>query len=374
MTTDTRVTLDAKQKMAKGLILAPDRNAKIIGYAGTGKTTVLGAAAKMDFRAILLAPTNKAAAVLTPKTGRPVATIHKTTHVAMEVWNRELGVHEIKFVPKNWDAVPGDHKIVVDEAAMIGTSFWREALDVLGRHRKVVMVGDGFQLPPIGDSSAFDQFMSDGPSMDVVELTRVYRQEGESPVLDFATRLRQGEHVNLRDSFSRIDPTSHEFLAAAFHGAAVCISYRNDVRMGNIRRMREKLWGTPYAPPQKGEPMIAYSSSPVHPLKNGFRATMLEDATVDIDGTWKCKLKAEDGSEVVDWISPEEALDPNQKRNWYVTKEGAPITFGYAMTAHAAQGSEWPIVAVENFNPLDRDGARWLYTAVTRAQEEVYAI
>lgn len=360
--------LDQFQMKAKDLILDPEEGGRVIGYAGTGKTTVIGAAmAELDGGVILLAPTNKAAAVLARKTHREVATIHKTTHVAVEVWTGER--YEVRFVPKDWDDVPSSHKVIVDEASMIGTGFWREAIDVLGTGRKVVMVGDGFQLPPIGDSSAFENHKGQ-----VVELTQVYRQDGESPVLDFATKLRQGEAVNLRDSFLRIDPTSQEFLAAAFHGAAVCISYRNDVRMGNIRRMREKLWGTPYAPPQKGEPMIAYSSSPVHPLKNGFRAVMLEDATVDIDGTWKCKMRAEDGSEVIDWVSPEEALDPNQKRTWYGTKEGAPITFGYAMTAHAAQGSEWPIVAVENFNPLDRDGARWLYTAVTRAQEEVYVL
>lgn len=172
------------------------------GYAGTGKTTLLSALvnALPSFRmkSVLLAPTGRAAKVISNYSGRQAYTIHR------KIYRASSG--EEGFVSlQNNTAV--DTVFIVDEASMIGESsvdksqFSNSLLEDLftyvnsGENCRLLMVGDTAQLPPVG--------LAYSPALDpvylkklfrvpvgMVELTEVLRQELDSGVLLNATRLR----------------------------------------------------------------------------------------------------------------------------------------------------------------------------------------
>ncbi|MEI6455790.1 MAG: AAA family ATPase [bacterium] len=176
------------------------------GYAGTGKTTIVKSLVdvlkSIGKRAVLLAPTGRAAKVLASYTGKPANTIHRKIYIA---WTNKDGMIDLK-PQKNY------HKhtlFIVDEASMIqhaiaaeGALFGRRnLLDDLfqyvqsGENCRLLFIGDAAQLPPVGmdESPALDsKFLSTTYhlSIDTFELTEVVRQTRESGILVNATRIR----------------------------------------------------------------------------------------------------------------------------------------------------------------------------------------
>ncbi|TCD01009.1 ATP-dependent DNA helicase [Pedobacter psychroterrae] len=173
------------------------------GYAGTGKTTSVGALVKalprFSLRAVLLAPTGRAAKVMSNYTGRKALTIHK------KIYRKKSAVG----VDMSFQLAPNlaEHTLfIVDEASMIadewntktGSSFLKDLMEFVynGKNCAVVFVGDTAQLPPVGsiDSPALNKdYISKNFGMQVtaVELKEVVRQEKKSGILANATMLRK---------------------------------------------------------------------------------------------------------------------------------------------------------------------------------------
>ncbi|QXV63919.1 AAA family ATPase [Mucilaginibacter sp. 21P] len=181
------------------------------GYAGTGKTTIVGALVKAlpkyNFRSVLLAPTGRAAKVITNYSGRKAFTIHKRIYRKKSA----LNVDEAFALAENMSA---NTLFIVDEASMISNehnSGNRETLlrDLVNyvyntKNCKLILVGDTAQLPPVGtiDSPALDfKLMKDSFGLEVhtYELTDVLRQQKESGILHNVTNvrniIRQGKEV-----------------------------------------------------------------------------------------------------------------------------------------------------------------------------------
>lgn len=175
------------------------------GYAGTGKTSLVAAVVrvwqKLDYPVILLAPTGRAAKVLSYHAGMPAYTIHKI------IYRQET----FKGLDTHFDCGWNPTKnalFIVDEASMIpahsgGNSIFGtgDLLEDLvhfvygGSGCRIMFVGDTAQLPPVGDlespalrPSALKTY---GLNVRGAQLTEVVRQESMSPVLREATRLRQ---------------------------------------------------------------------------------------------------------------------------------------------------------------------------------------
>lgn len=173
------------------------------GYAGTGKTSLVSAliqsAPAMQIKTVLLAPTGRAAKVLSAYSGRPACTIHKKIYQTITDANglprmaRALNKHSRTL-------------FIVDEASMIGLadegSPQRSLLDDLvdyvsdGDCCRLMLIGDTAQLPPVGadESPALDpDFLQSMTALTLhcIELTEVVRQQRHSGILDNATRLRR---------------------------------------------------------------------------------------------------------------------------------------------------------------------------------------
>ena len=211
---------DAIKKLSLFITHLSDLDLFILkGYAGTGKTSLMGALVKTltenRIKSVLLAPTGRAAKVLSYFTNRPTSTIHRKIYFRSEnsVDGFVLGAN------KHTDTL-----FIIDEASMIGGNnmndgrYSRNLLDDVieyvysGSNCKLVFVGDTGQLPPVGSpqSPALNgSYLSKSYSLDIHEsvLTQVVRQKGSSGILDIATSLREfrndflGLETNNRDTF-----------------------------------------------------------------------------------------------------------------------------------------------------------------------------
>ena len=196
------------EKLGKFLVLPPDEFPLLVvrGYAGTGKTTAISTFIRVlkEFKkkCVLLAPTGRAAKVLSNYSGVQAKTIHKQIYR-----QKSLSDKEAKFrldFNKSKDTV-----YIVDEASLITIGTGMESTifgsgdlldDLISYIRqnsgnKLILMGDSAQLPPIGleESPAldFDYVSQYSHVSDMVTLTDVVRQAGESGILYNATLLRQ---------------------------------------------------------------------------------------------------------------------------------------------------------------------------------------
>ena len=175
------------------------------GYAGTGKTTAISAFIKvlkdLRYKYILLAPTGRAAKVLSNYSGVQAKTIHKQIYRQKSLADKDANFR-LDF-NKNRDTV-----FIVDEASLITIGTGMESTifgsgDLLedlisyikqNPGNKLILMGDSAQLPPIGmdESPALDfDYVSQYAPLRAVTLRDVVRQAGESGILFNATRLRE---------------------------------------------------------------------------------------------------------------------------------------------------------------------------------------
>ena len=212
------MTLTKQQQQALDSIkefLINDASVFILkGYAGTGKTTmishIINEVANLDKVPILMAPTGRAARVLSSKTGREANTIHRCIYELDTIETQEES-DDIRYIfpLKDAEDTAKDRICIVDESSMIGTrevhnelfefgtgSLLNDLLTFVAPHRggKVIFIGDPMQLPPVGDnvSNALDEqfFINNKIKVMGAELTDVVRQGEGSAILSNAMKVR----------------------------------------------------------------------------------------------------------------------------------------------------------------------------------------
>ena len=213
-TSDQNVALNTLSKY-----LSDNNNEKIFllkGYAGTGKTTIISTVvknlSKLRLKASLMAPTGRAAKVMSNYSGRSAQTIHKRIYYPQK--NSKGGVNFVQKDNKFKNTV-----FIVDEASMIpdfssgddlfsGSSLMDDLIEFVfsGENCRLILIGDTAQLPPVQAelSPALDEnILSTKYHTEVytVELTEVVRQELDSGILSNATRMRIGLQEEFTEHF-----------------------------------------------------------------------------------------------------------------------------------------------------------------------------
>ena len=396
---------------------------RLFGFAGSGKSTVL----KFALDELGLAPhaedrpgvvtatfTGKAALVLRRK-GTPARTIHSLIYSVIAATEEEveeaqkkiaeaeqtarslagfdrttaeaaieamrLALREMKkprFALNPDSDAASARLIVLDEVSMVGEDMAR---DLMSFGRPILVLGDPGQLPPIRGEGAFTQAAPD------VMLTEIHRQAAESAVIRLATMAREGRPIGFGQYDDHVwkmrmaDVTPEQALRG---GQVICGRNATRFQLNNALR-RAAGFGGSFLPTGPDEKIICLKNQNDLGLINGM---FLSLADIIDEGSLYFSAVAidEDGRQVgapgrdgqpgrlhiyKGHFEDHVALDPDRHdRDWKGKRGLAEATFGWAITCHKAQGSQWENIIVwdDGLGRTEQDRRRWLYTAITRAE------
>jgi len=168
----------------------------ITGGPGTGKTTILNGILnlydQMGLRCLLAAPTGRAAKRLTEVTGREASTIHRLLEAGIDPNTGLMYFAKDESNPLKADAV------IVDEMSMVDIELLHSLLKAIPQGRRLVLVGDPDQLPPVGPGFPFGDMLRSN-MLPAIRLTEVFRQAQESLIVMNAHRVNRGELPDLKN-------------------------------------------------------------------------------------------------------------------------------------------------------------------------------
>ena len=334
----------------------------LAGYAGTGKTTLARHLAEgVDGDVVYGAFTGKAALVMRSKGCRGAGTIHSL------IYRLEDETAESPSFRINADSpVAKAELVVIDEVSMVGEDL---AKDLLSFGTKVLVLGDPAQLPPVRGTG---YFTADEPD---VMLTEVHRQARDNPVVRLSMDVREGRRLEVGDFGETRVVRRGDLDPAAVVAADQVLVGMNRTRHLYNRRLRE-LAGRTSTLPEVGERLVCLRNNRGKGLLNGGLWTV---AAVSARPDGLVKLGVEPADPGVKRRRVEVTVHPS-----HFTEEAPPpgrtsllddFTYGYALTVHKAQGSQWDRVTLFDESWAFRDDrARWLYTGITRAAEAITVV
>ena len=418
------------------------------GYAGTGKTSLVKTLVRtlpyIGMKYVLMAPTGRAAKVLSNYTGRDASTIHRRIYQTKTLPDGSFRITRAENKYKN-------ALFIVDEASMIGeqkefggTSLLDDLLGYVfsGENCRLLLIGDTAQLPPVESQTSpalnCEYLKSEFPiTAATYELTEVKRQALESGILYNATDIRQLLSQNLYeyelpifhlqgfDDIQKIEPeTFEEMLHNAFSNSSdneaviVCKSNKranmfNQAIRGRILNIEGEIatgdklmivknnyfW-------TEGNDVMSFIANgdmaEIRKIKHfeemyGFRFADVELSFTDYQDQPNIEAKilldtlysnspslTEEESKKLFSAIEEDYMDIPNRRERYKEMKKNPwfntlqVKFAYALTCHKTQGGQWSTVFIDSSlnqkETLEVEDLRWLYTALTRAQERVYFV
>jgi exodeoxyribonuclease V alpha subunit len=375
--------LDAQQLAAVARAVSGDRVTLISGGAGTGKTTIVKNIAdeleRMGEKPVLCAFAGKAAARLREACGRNATTLH-----------RLLGYDGKRFAAAT-DALAGA-SVIIDEASMIDAALLAEV--VRRKPRRLILVGDQAQLPPVGRGQPYHDLLALRPDL-AVNLTRCYRNKeavfqaasairaGNCPPAQLTTDGEKWRLLNTGDA----ERTQAALLAWVTAPEAwdfdrdiilICRNGESADEPATVRGLNAAIAQAVRPRDEKtkfvvGDRVINGKNLPDLDMWNGSTGRV---AAIDIDGgVW-----VQTDVPVVDHARRPGGGDGKDvaytNRVLFTKATRGNLSLAYALTCHKAQGSQARRVIVVC---LDRDAhgllsRSWIYTAVTRAREAAVVV
>ena len=167
----------------------------VTGGPGTGKTTILNGIlslfGQMGMNCVLAAPTGRAAKRLTEVTGEEASTIHRLLEASIDQNTGKMFFVRDEDMPLKADAV------IVDEMSMVDVELLCNLLQAIPDGKRLILVGDPDQLPPVGPGFPFGDMLRSG-MLPTVRLTEIFRQAQESLIVMNAHRVNSGQLPELR--------------------------------------------------------------------------------------------------------------------------------------------------------------------------------
>jgi len=345
---------------------------RLFGYAGTGKTTLARHFAEnVDGEVLFAAFTGKAAQVLRSRGATKARTIHSLIYRPRgeeEVENEETGKTTVSpmFSINRQSPLAQAALIVIDECSMVDEALGR---DLLSFGTPVLVLGDPGQLPPISGGGFFTEHEPD------YLLTEIHRQARDNPIIDLAMQVREGRELMHGDYGTAQVISKNEVSQELVLDADQVLVGTNKTRRRYNQRLRE-LKGFVQQYPQAGDKLVCLRNDPAKGLLNGSLWQVMTSSKETVKPGINLLLRPEDddmerGAAKIKLLkSAFEA--PETEIPWSTKKRYDDFDFGYALTVHKAQGSQWNNVVVFDESWAFRDNReRWLYTAVTRASERL---
>ena len=378
---------------------------RLFGYAGTGKTTMARHLAEgVDGVTLFGAYTGKAAHVLRQKGCSGASTIHSLIYVSRDKGQAHLKKLEAEYAAAyaelkgeaaededvstnrvmqtlrqkideererlsqptftlNRDSeVQRAELVVIDECSMVDGQMGQ---DLLSFGTKVLVLGDPAQLPPVRGAG----FFTENVEPDTM-LTEIHRQARDNPIIHLATLAREGARLDDGD-YGESQVTGRKLNPDEVLAFDQVLVGRNKTRHACDRRIRALL-GHEEGLPVKDDRLVC--------LRNNHDVGLLNGAI------WYCEEFGGNGGDTcILTIRPENQeftivveahvhhfLGREGQLNWWERNDAQEFDYGYALTCHKAQGSQWDETLIfDESYCFRKDRHRWLYTAITRAAERV---
>ena len=391
--------MELTKKQEEGLKIAVARHKSrekytvISGYAGTGKSTlvrfIIDALDVDEDKVAYATYTGKAAEVLRKKGNPNAMTLHRLLYDSIP----RQGGGFIRIPKKQLDY----DIVVVDEVSMVPKTM----VDMLLAHRVYILfLGDPGQLPQIDKKEAHN--LLDRPH---VFLDEVMRQAAESEIIQLTMKIRNGEDIPFMHGKEVIVAPKAELVTGHLTWADIIICATNKTRHNMNRQKRELLGYSGVL--QTGERIIVKRNywedcdEDGNALVNGTVGTVANpyESFVRIPSYVKNDRRdlpligcifTPDGGKSFDTfeIDKDYLLKEEPCVDWRVSYQLGKLkpkigdilpkqaTYGYALTCHAAQGSEFDkVLVIEESFPFDKvEHQRWLYTAATRASDKLVLV
>jgi exodeoxyribonuclease-5 len=373
---------------------------RLFGYAGTGKTTLARHLAQSIAGLTLYAPyTGKAASVMRTAGCAGATTLHSLLYLPSPRTELQLKVQELEhalLTAKGEDVAEFRHDLkqarqkmhqprfslnpdsqlkhaallVVDEVSMVNEEMRKH---ILSFEKKVLVLGDPAQLPPVMGTGAFITGQPD------IMLTDIQRQAAQNPIIAWATLARNGAVIPFDQRNPNCVKIGKRQVSAEdlIHRGGQLLTGRNDSRR-SLNLQARRLHGASGPYPNKGESLVCLRNDHELGVLNGVTciaastAEVYDDVIVmDVEYEGQVLNDVEVSRAPFDAYTDDEAEERESMSDRLRLQR---FDFGYCLTVHKAQGSQWPRVTLCDDGFGKRDAMtrrRWLYTAVTRAQHSL---
>lgn len=391
---------------------AGEKTFRLFGYAGTGKTTLARHFAEGISGSVLFcAYTGKAASVMRKKGCRDATTIHKILYkpapkgtalleeltkslhdredqlkqagqskeqVALDpevirihkALEDEKEGHRPRFVLNEDSPIREASLLVIDECSMVSGQLGQ---DLESFNVPILVLGDPAQLPPVKGCGYFTDRDPD------ILLTEIHRQAKDNPILRLATDIREGRSLqlgNYGDSkvIRKKDVDRQEVLS--YNQVLVGKNVTRFEYNARIRKLLERGDVLPVG----GDRVVCLRNDHEVGILNGSQWVVKETTQTPLPRGDKVELEmviaSEDdppeqaGSSLA--ITAHQDYFLGEEPHYWEIKDRQSMDWGYCLTVHKSQGSQWPSVYIFDESAVFRqDWKKWLYTGVTRASEKV---
>ena len=369
-----------RESATSGLLL-------ITGGPGTGKTTILNGIlsllGQMQLRCLLAAPTGRAAKRLTEVTGEEASTIHRLLEASIDP-----ATGDMVFLRDADNPLKGD-VIIVDEMSMVDVQLLYALLQAVPRNKRLILVGDPDQLPPVGPGFPFRDMLRSGV-LPTVQLTEIFRQAQQSLIVMNAHRVNQGQLPELKtvtSDFFFMRRSTEEGVSSLVRDLCatrlpknkgippeqiqvLCPTRKGGVGTVSLNKLLQAALNPP-APEKKERTFGEYL------FREGDRVMQIRN---NYDILWKkCDGSAAGAGIFNGDVGTIRQIDPqtetlsvvfDDREAVYDFTQLNELEPAYAMTVHKSQGSEYRAVILTAWNGSPYLLSRSiLYTAITRARE-----
>ena len=382
------LTADERRSVERGLgfalsgeqrrvmdVLAQEKVVVLTGGPGTGKTVTTKAVIRLfklrGFRVLLAAPTGRAAKRLSEATQAPACTIHRLL---------EYKPMNSSFERNEENPLEAD-LVILDEISMMDTLLMHHFLKAVKTHTRLLLIGDVDQLPSVGAGNILRDLIA-SERVATVRLSRIFRQQQGSSIIDNAHRINCGDMPSLKaqgpDSnfffFNKNDP--EEALAQILDLCTKRIPKK--FRYNPIRDIQV------ISPMYRGvvgvdnlNKMLQQELNPARDVTCGNHTYRLGDRVMQIKNNYDKEVYNGDVGLVrhINVDANKLFVEFPEHRVEYLFSELDQVVLAYAITVHKSQGTEYPVVVVpmttHHYPMLQRN---LVYTAITRARDMVVIV
>lgn len=361
------------------------------GNAGTGKTSTLAGCLRMLERIgipfVCCSPTARAAKVLTDATGREAVTMHRLLEASPFGFKR------------NESAPIAAQMIIVDECSMVDIFLFRALLRAMKQGTRLLLIGDTAQLESVSAGNILDDLITSG-MIPVIRLNTVFRQQESSGIIRAATSIRMGKRFFDAQNVQYVDvaPDCHlRFGGKEQTASRICQVFRSLLNqfsvddilvlsprkegLSGVRAINREIQAicNPPAPNKKEWDFSGYT------LREGDKVMHLKNFYEEIWLNEKLRPTGKTGIFNGDIGVISKITEENNAKAMYVDYgEGfirytaatvSAVNLAYCVSVHKSQGSDSKAVIVAvDFSHSVMLRRNLLYTAVTRAREQLYIV